>query len=51
MRIGVVGAGRIGGNVARQAAKAGHDVKVSFSRDAQALQQLATALGDPPPSY
>jgi predicted dinucleotide-binding enzyme len=46
MRIGVVGAGRIGGNVARQAAKAGHDVKASFSRDAQALRQLATALGD-----
>ena len=35
MRIGVIGAGRIGGNAARLFAKAGHEVLVSFSRDQQ----------------
>ena len=35
MRIGVIGAGRIGGNAARLFAKAGHEVLVSFSRDPQ----------------
>jgi predicted dinucleotide-binding enzyme len=33
MRIGIVGAGRIGANAARLFAKAGHDVVLSFSRD------------------
>ena len=33
MRIGVIGAGRIGANAARLFAKAGHEVLVSFSRD------------------
>jgi predicted dinucleotide-binding enzyme len=41
MRIGVIGAGRIGGNVARQAARAGHQLRLSFSRDASALEELA----------
>jgi predicted dinucleotide-binding enzyme len=43
--IGVVGAGRIGGNAARLLARAGHDVTVSFSRDAERLQALATEIG------
>ena len=38
MRIGVIGAGRIGGNAARLFAKAGHEVLVSFSRDPQKLE-------------
>ena len=44
MRIGIVGAGRIGGGIARQLAAAGHEVKLSFSRDAGKLEDLATEL-------
>jgi 8-hydroxy-5-deazaflavin:NADPH oxidoreductase len=46
MKIGIIGAGRIGGNVARQAARAGHEVKLSFSRDPDRLQELADRLGE-----
>jgi predicted dinucleotide-binding enzyme len=46
MRIGVIGAGHIGGNCARQAVKAGHEVKLSFARDPAKLQELASELGD-----
>jgi 8-hydroxy-5-deazaflavin:NADPH oxidoreductase len=46
MRIGIIGAGHIGGNVARQAVKAGHEVMLSFSRDAGKLEELAGALGE-----
>jgi predicted dinucleotide-binding enzyme len=45
MRIGVIGAGRIGGNCARQAVKAGHEVMLSFSRDPGKLEALANELG------
>ena len=45
MRIGVIGAGRIGGNAARLFAKAGHEVLVSFSRDPQKLAALAAEIG------
>ena len=45
MRIGVIGAGRIGGNCARQAVRAGHEVMLSFARDPSKLQQLAAELG------
>jgi len=45
MRIGIVGAGRIGGGIARQLAGAGHEVKLSFSRDATKLEQFAGELG------
>jgi predicted dinucleotide-binding enzyme len=45
MRIAVVGAGRIGGNIARQLGRAGHQVTVTFARDERALQQLATEIG------
>ena len=45
MRIGVIGAGRIGGNAARLFAKAGHEVLVSFSRDPQKLDALAAEIG------
>jgi hypothetical protein len=45
MRIGIIGAGRIGGNAARLFAKAGHEVLVSFSRDQDRLEQLASDIG------
>lgn len=45
MRIGIVGAGHIGGNAARLLAAAGHDVMVSFSRDGAALAALAADIG------
>lgn len=45
MRIGVIGAGRIGGNAARLLAQAGHEVFLSFSRDQDKLEALAAELG------
>jgi 8-hydroxy-5-deazaflavin:NADPH oxidoreductase len=45
MRIGVIGAGRIGGNAARLLAEAGHDVVVSYSRDEERLRALADEIG------
>jgi predicted dinucleotide-binding enzyme len=45
MRIAVVGAGRIGSNCARQFAKAGHDVVLTFSRDESKLEQTAADVG------
>ncbi len=45
MRVGIIGAGRIGGGIARQLAGAGHEVLLSFSRDPQSLAVLAAELG------
>jgi 8-hydroxy-5-deazaflavin:NADPH oxidoreductase len=45
MKIGVIGAGRIGGNCARQAVRGDHEVMLSFSRDPSTLGTLATELG------
>jgi predicted dinucleotide-binding enzyme len=45
MNIGIVGAGRIGGGVAGQLAAAGHQVKLSFSRDPGSLEKLAGQIG------
>jgi hypothetical protein len=45
MRIGFVGAGRIGGNCARQFAKGGHEVKLS-GRDPSHQESLAAEIGD-----
>jgi predicted dinucleotide-binding enzyme len=45
VNLGVIGAGRIGGNCARQLVRAGHDVVVSSSRDPEALQASAAELG------
>jgi len=42
MRIGVVGAGRIGGNCAIQFAKGGQEVMLSFARDQGRLESLAS---------
>jgi predicted dinucleotide-binding enzyme len=45
MKIGIIGAGRIGGGVARQLAGAGHQLRLSFSRDMAALERLAHEIG------
>src|SRR3954454_19419800 len=45
MRVGIVGAGRIGGGAARMFARAGHEVLVSGSRDPAELQPLADEVG------
>ncbi len=45
MQIAIVGAGRIGGNIARRMVAAGHSVSVSFARDATALARLADEIG------
>lgn len=45
MRVGIIGAGRIGGGIARQLGGAGHELMVSFSRRPEALEQLAAELG------
>lgn len=45
MRIGIIGAGNIGGGIAEQAIRAGHQVMISFSRDQEGLHQEARELG------
>jgi predicted dinucleotide-binding enzyme len=45
VKIGIIGAGRIGGGLARQLAGAGHQVMLSFSRDRAALDGLAAQIG------
>jgi 8-hydroxy-5-deazaflavin:NADPH oxidoreductase len=45
VKIGIIGAGRIGGGVARQLAGAGHQVMLSFSRDRAAMDGLAAQIG------
>jgi 8-hydroxy-5-deazaflavin:NADPH oxidoreductase len=45
MRIGIVGAGRIGGNAGRLFARAGHEVMFSGSRDQAKLEQVAAEAG------
>lgn len=45
MHIGIIGAGNIGGGMAEQSVRAGHQVLISFSRDPDALRQRAKELG------
>jgi 8-hydroxy-5-deazaflavin:NADPH oxidoreductase len=45
MNVGIIGAGRIGGGLARQLAGAGHHVLLSFRRDQAALDRLAAQVG------
>ena len=45
MKIGIVGAGRIGGNLASLWAKQHHEVMLSYSRDPEHLEQAASAIG------
>ncbi len=46
VRIGILGAGRIGGTAAGLWSRAGHDVLISFSRDPDELPARAADLGD-----
>lgn len=46
MKIGMIGAGNIGGNAARLFIKAGHEVAISNSREPQTLDDLVEELGD-----
>src|SRR4051794_5222291 len=45
MKIGIVGAGRIGGTLASLWAKQRHEVMLSYSREPEALEQRASAIG------
>jgi 8-hydroxy-5-deazaflavin:NADPH oxidoreductase len=45
MRVGVLGAGHLGGTLARQLVAAGHEVAVANSRGPQSLRPLAERLG------
>ncbi len=45
MRIGIIGTGKIGSNLARLFAKAGHEVIISYSRSEEKLNALANELG------
>ena len=45
MDVAVIGAGRIGGGIARQLRAAGHRVTLAFARDQERLQALADELG------
>lgn len=45
MKIGIIGAGRIGGGIAGQLGAAGHELRLSFSRDAAKLSALAAEIG------
>src|SRR5260370_19600636 len=45
MRIGMVGAGAQGGTLAKQLAKAGHEVRVANRRGPQSLQEFAKQTG------
>lgn len=44
MKIGIVGAGRIGGNLAAQWSRRGHDVLISFKRDQNELRAQAESI-------
>jgi 8-hydroxy-5-deazaflavin:NADPH oxidoreductase len=43
--IAVLGAGHIGGNIARRLARAGHSLTLSFARDMEGLNTLADEIG------
>jgi len=45
VRVGIIGAGHIGGGLAQFLAGAGHDVIVTFSREPGALERLAAQIG------
>ncbi len=46
MRIGIIGSGRIGGNLGRLLALAGHEVMFTFSRDPAKLEAAASDAGE-----
>lgn len=45
MKIGIIGAGQIGGTLIRQYSKAGHDVKMTNSSGIAKLKGLASETG------
>src|SRR5713226_7467224 len=45
MRIGIIGAGHIGGTLTRTLTKLGHEVRVANSRDPETLAELALETG------
>ena len=45
MRIGIIGAGNIGGNLTRRFAALGHEVSVANSRGPETLAELAQETG------
>ena len=46
MKIGIIGAGHIGGTLARKLAAAGHHIGLANSRGPQSLEQRSAELGD-----
>src|SRR5436309_5322919 len=50
MRIGFIGAGNIGGTLARHLAKLGHQVSIANSRGPESLTALAAEIGATPVS-
>ena len=48
MKIGIIGAGNIGGNLARRLTAVGHDVSVANSRGPETLSELAKETGATP---
>ncbi len=46
MKIGIIGAGNIGGNLAKLFADAGHEVAISNSRGAETLDELSKKIGN-----
>jgi hypothetical protein len=48
MRIGIIGAGMIGGTLTRRLAALGHEVRVANSRDPETLSELAAETGATP---
>jgi predicted dinucleotide-binding enzyme len=50
MRIGIVGAGNIGGTLARHLAKLGHQVSIANSRGPESLTAMAAEIGATPVS-
>ena len=50
MRIGVIGAGNMGGTLARRLAKLGHQVSIANSRGSESLTALAAEIGATPVS-
>lgn len=45
MRVAIIGAGHIGGGIARQLAAAGHEITLAYSRRPQSLPALAAEIG------
>jgi predicted dinucleotide-binding enzyme len=48
MRIGIIGAGKIGGTLTRRLTALGHEVRVANSRSPETLAELATETGATP---